>query len=394
MIDIARIQAWAFRCPTKEPVATSFGTMHDRPAVLVRIEDRDGAFGWGEIWANWPAAGAEHRVRLLEMDLAQLVLDTKAASPAEFFHELDARSRIRAVQCGEVGPFAQVIAGLDIALWDMAARRKGLPLRRLISAAAPNSVPAYASGIQVAAASDLMPHARTDGHHRFKLKVGFDMEADIAAVCDIQAGLAEHELIACDANQAWSLEQSLQFVTGVATVPLHWLEEPLPVFADTTLWQSLADHSPIPLAGGENIIGEADFDDAIKSGHLSVIQPDMTKWGGVSGCLVVARNALANGRRYFPHFLGAGIGMAASAELLAGVGGGGLLEVDVNDNPLRSMFFDVGESVADGMWKCSDGPGLGIDVIPDGLEQHQTLYAEITQASVNNHVAAITPATR
>ena len=378
MIDIARIQAWAFRSPTKKPVATSFGIMHDRPAVLVRIEDREGAFGWGEIWANWPAAGAEHRVRLLEMDLAQLVLDTKAASPSEFFRNLDALSRIRAVQCGEVGPFAQVIAGIDIALWDMVARRRGLPLRHLIRAAAPNSVPVYASGIQIAAASDLVPHARTDGHHRFKLKVGFDLEAEIAAVCDIQAGLAEHELIACDANQAWSLEQSRQFVTGVAVVPLHWLEEPLPVFADTTQWQALSDHSTIPLAGGENIIGDADFNCAIKSGHLSVIQPDMTKWGGVSGCLAVARNALANGRRFFPHFLGAGIGMAASAELLAGVGGDGLLEVDVNDNPLRSIFFDGDEPVADGMWRCSDGPGLGIDDVPDGLEQLQTLYTEIS----------------
>ncbi len=378
MIDIARLQAWAFRCPTKKPVATSFGVMHDRPAVLVRVEGRDGAFGWGEIWANWPAAGAEHRVRLLEMDLAHLVLDTKAASPAEYFRKLDAQSRIRAVQCGEVGPFSQVIAGLDIALWDLAARRAGLPLRRLIRGAAPNSVPAYASGIQIAAASDLMQRARINGHNRFKLKVGFDMETDIAAVSDIQAKLAERELIACDANQAWSLEQSREFVTGVAAVPLHWLEEPLPVFADAIQWQALADHSTIPLAGGENIIGDADFDHAIKSGHLSVIQPDITKWGGVSGCLAVAQNAFANDRRYFPHFLGAGIGLAASAELLAGVGGDGLLEVDVNDNSLRSMFFDGGEPVSEGMWRCYDGPGLGIDGIPDGMERFQTLYAEIS----------------
>ena len=80
MINIARIQAWAFRSPTKKPVATSFGVMHDRPAVLVRVEDDDGAFGWGEIWTNWPAAGAEHRVRLLEMDVAHLALSTQAAS--------------------------------------------------------------------------------------------------------------------------------------------------------------------------------------------------------------------------------------------------------------------------------------------------------------------------
>lgn len=378
MIDIARIQAWAFRSPTKRPVATSFGVMHDRPAVLVRVEDRDGAFGWGEIWANWPAAGAEHRVRLLEMDVAQLVLGATAETPAEFFHKLDAQTKIRAVQCGEVGPFAQVIAGLDIAVWDMAARRAGLPLRRLIRPNAPDRVPAYASGIQIAAAGDLLPRARAAGHKRFKLKVGFDMGHDITAVREIQAGLHDQELIACDANQAWSLAQAQEFITGVADVPLHWLEEPMPVFADPTQWRTLAQNSPIPLAGGENVIGETDFDRVIKAGILSVIQPDVAKWGGITACLAVAQNALANGRRYFPHFLGAGIGMAASAELLAGAGGDGLLEVDVNENPLRSSFFNGQEPIVDGMWTCGKGPGLGIDRIPDALAQFQTLYSEIT----------------
>lgn len=378
MINIARIQAWAFRSPTKKPVATSFGVMHDRPAVLVRVEDRDGAFGWGEIWANWPAAGAEHRLRLLEMDVAHLVLGMQFSSPTDFFHKLDAQTRIRAVQCGEIGPFAQVIAGLDIALWDLVARQEGLPLRRLIRDDAPDAIPAYASGIQISAADDLMPRARVQGHQRFKLKVGFDMAADVASVHRIQGELAGNELIACDANQAWTLEQAKDFLTGIIGVPLHWLEEPLPVFNAAAEWQSLADHATIPLAGGENIIGVADFDEAISAGVLSVIQPDVAKWGGVTGNLAVARNALVNGRRYFPHFLGAGIGMAASAELLAGVGGDGLLEVDVNENPLRTLFFDGGEPVSDGMWRCSDAPGLGIDGIPDEMTQFQTLHAEIS----------------
>ena len=87
--------------------------MCDRPAVLVRIEDHDGAFGWGEIWANWPAAGAEHRVRLLEMDIAPLLVGTRAQRPEDFFHRLEQQTQIRATQCGEIGPFNQVIAGLD-----------------------------------------------------------------------------------------------------------------------------------------------------------------------------------------------------------------------------------------------------------------------------------------
>lgn len=377
MIDVARIEAWAFRSPTPKPVATSFGIMHDRPAVLVRVEDRDGAFGWGEIWANWPAAGAEHRVRLLEMDVAHLLLGVQGPSPAALFHRLDTQTRIRAVQCGEIGPFAQVIAGLDMALWDMAARRANLPLRRLIRADAPDHVPAYASGIQISAADNMMPNTRTAGHRCFKLKVGFEMAADIAAVQGIHAGLAPGEAIACDANQAWSLDQAKVFVTGLDDVPLQWLEEPLPVFEDPAVWRTLAEHTSTPLAGGENIVGEAGFDEIIKAGHLSVIQPDVAKWGGITGCLSVARNALAHGRRYFPHFLGAGVGLAASAELLAAVGGDGLLEVDVNDNPLRSMFFDGREPVADGMWRCGDGPGLGIDGLPGDLAPFQTLYADI-----------------
>jgi D-galactarolactone cycloisomerase len=377
MITITRIQAWAFRSPTKKPVATSFGVMHDRPAVLVRVEARDGAFGWGEIWANWPAAGAEHRLRLLEMDVAHLVLGVEFASPTDFFYKLDAQTRVRAVQCGEVGPFAQVIAGLDIALWDLAARREGVPLRRLIREDAPDTIPAYASGIQIFAADDLMLRARNDGHHRFKLKVGFDMATDVGAVHRIQSELAQNELIACDANQAWSLEQAKAFLNGIKGVPLHWLEEPLPVFHDTVEWQSLADYAGVALAGGENIIGVADFDHAIKTGILSVIQPEVAKWGGITGNFAVARNALKNNRRYFPHFLGAGIGMAASAELLAGAGGDGLLEVDVNENPLRTMFFGDREPVSDGEWRCSDGPGLGIDCIPAELTPLQTLHTEI-----------------
>ena len=379
MIEISCIQAWAFRSPTQRPVATSFGIMHDRPAVIVRVEDREGTFGWGEIWANWPAAGAEHRVRLLQMDVAQLLIGTRAQTPGEIFHRLDSETRIRAVQCGEIGPFAQVIAGLDIAIWDLAARQAGVPLRRLIRADAPDKVPAYASGIQISVADDLLPTARAAGHNRFKLKVGFDMENDIGAVHRIQSGLAAHEIIACDANQAWTLDQARSFVAGVGDTPLQWLEEPLPVFAPASAWRDLSKMCRIPLAGGENIIGEPDFAQAIQAGCLSVIQPDVAKWGGITGCLAVARQAVADGRRYFPHFLGAGIGLAASAELLAGVGSGGLLEVDINANPLRSMFFDNGqEPVADGNWQCTEAPGLGIEHLPDGLSQFETLAVEIT----------------
>jgi D-galactarolactone cycloisomerase len=65
-----KAQAFVFRCPISTPVRTSFGNMHDRPAVFVRVEDEDGAVGWGETWCNFPSCGAEHRARLLETVVA------------------------------------------------------------------------------------------------------------------------------------------------------------------------------------------------------------------------------------------------------------------------------------------------------------------------------------
>src|SRR5690606_9449433 len=190
---IARIQAWSLRVPVRTPVATSFGVMHNRPAVFLRIEDADGAAGWGEVFANWPAAGAEHRVNLLIDDIADLVLGREWNDPAEMFGELSRATHIRALQCGEPGPFRQVIAGLDIAAWDMVARRNGLPLAKLLSSEAADQVPVYASGIHIDAAAAAIAAARAAGFRGFKVKVGFDRTADPAKVIECSRQLLPGE---------------------------------------------------------------------------------------------------------------------------------------------------------------------------------------------------------
>jgi D-galactarolactone cycloisomerase len=63
-LTVERLDVFVFRAPSDPPVQTSFGIMRDRPAVLVRLTDVDGAVGWGEIWCNFPTVGAEHRARM------------------------------------------------------------------------------------------------------------------------------------------------------------------------------------------------------------------------------------------------------------------------------------------------------------------------------------------
>lgn len=363
MQRITRLQAWACRSPVARPVETSFGVMRDRPAVFLRLEDDDGAFGWGEVFANWPASGAEHRVNLAADDVASVLFGIDTEDPPSAHAVLTKRLHIRALQCGEPGPFAQVVAAIDQALWDMRARRMGIPLVAALGAQSANVVPAYASGIHVDQAAQVIPEARAAGFTGFKVKVGFDTASEPAKLREIGRGLLAGERLFADANQAWTVESAAAFIEAVADLDLGWIEEPLRADAPAEHWQRLAALG-VPLAAGENIAGRHAFDAAIADGALRVLQPDLAKWGGISACRDVARAALSARHVYCPHFLGGGLGLMASAHLLAAVGGPGLLEVDVNPNPLRDAFFEGTLPMNGGKWTLSDLPGLGVATLP------------------------------
>lgn len=362
---IRRLEAHVFRWKVATPVRTSFGVMHDRPMVLVSAEGDDGLAGWGEIWCNFPAVGAEHRARLVQSVFAPLV-EGSGAAPAEVFRDLSARTAVLAIQSGEPGPIAQCIAGIDIALWDLAARRAGEPLWRFLGGRDPR-VGVYASGLNPDAPEALAAERRAEGYTAFKLKVGFGPECDLANLRALRRTLGDSVRLMVDANQGWSPEEAAEMSRRIAEFGLDWLEEPLRADSPMDEWKRLAAASPVPIAAGENMAGEAQFAQAIASGAFAVLQPDMAKWGGFTGCLPVARQALAAGRRYCPHFLGGGVGLLASAHLLAAAGGGGLLEVDANPNPLRSALAGPLASVAEGFASLGEAPGLGIDPDPERI---------------------------
>lgn len=121
-------EIFVFRAPVEHPVRTSFGIMHDRPAVLVRLEDADGRHGWGEAWCNFPSCGAEHRGRLLAETVLPLALNRAWSLPGALVAKTAHRLQVLRLQCDEPGPLDQALASLGMALWDLTARRAGKPL--------------------------------------------------------------------------------------------------------------------------------------------------------------------------------------------------------------------------------------------------------------------------
>lgn len=360
-LRIARIETFLFRAEVEEPVKTSFGSIPRRSALLLRVEDGDGAFGWGEVWCNFPPFSADNKMRLFETVIAPAALAQEYRDAADAWHSLTGRTARWAIQGGEPGPFAACIAGLDLALWDLAARRAGVTLRGLLAGAGVRSrVPVYASGLNPDSAPETVARSRAAGFRAFKVKVAFGLQADLRVVSALSRGLGAGERLMVDANQGWDIAEARRAVPRLAAFGLGFIEEPIPADRPAVEWAELAMLSPVPLAGGENVAGFENFAALINDGHHGVVQPDMLKWGGVTGAYAVARRAVAAGRSYCPHWLGSGIGLLAAAQLLAAAGGPGLLEHDVMENPLREVLAQPFPRVNDGGLALPDGPGLGV----------------------------------
>jgi len=370
-LAVVAIEAHCYRVPIETPLRASFGTMVDRPAVFVRAIDADGVEGWGEAWCNFPTVGAEHRARLVAEVVGPRIVGRHFAGPAAAFGAVSRELEVLVIQSGEVGPLAQALSGIDQALWDLFARRQGVPLYRALGGDPQNDVPVYASGLDPDAPERLAARRREAGHRAFKLKVGFSAERDLRNLEVLRETLGQEATLMVDANQAYDLARAIDMARGFARSRPLWLEEPMRADAPLEHWQALAAASPVALAGGENLRGEQ-FDEWIRADVLGVIQPDVGKWGGLSATVPIARRAVAAGKLFCPHWLTGGIGLMASLHQLAAVGGRGLLEVDANPNLLREEVLGDLLAVRDGRMAVPQGPGLGF--VPDlaALEPYRT----------------------
>lgn len=347
----------ALEVPLPRTVATPFATLSTAVALLVCVQDDDGVEGWGEVWCNFPRFGHHHRARLVREVFAPALAGRAFASPAAAWAHMNAASNALRLQSGEYGPIAAAIAGIDIALHDIAAQKAGVPLWRMLGGTQ-GHVRVYAS---LGRADDTRPtleRALALGFRAFKLRSTGALADHLAVLRPARAWVGDACDLMLDLNGSWEAEDAIATIGGLAEANLCWLEEPISADAPADTWRRLADAAPMPLAGGENLVTPQMFDAALAQPALRVLQPDVTKWGGLSGGLPLARRILAAGRRYCPHMFTGAPGVLASAHLLAAAGGDdGMLEYGVGFNPTRDEFLD--RAPAGGMLELGAAPGLG-----------------------------------
>jgi L-alanine-DL-glutamate epimerase-like enolase superfamily enzyme len=363
---ITKLRVALVAAPLATPIVAPFGTVRTRHNILVRVETNDGGWGIGETWANFPPWGCRDRVDILLNVIRPLLVGQPLDDPARLYRMLAEKLRALANQLGAVGPFQQALAGADIALWDAAARRAGLPLADFIRGGpSPASVDVYATNLPIARPTAIEDMA-AKGHTRFKFRVPGDDPAIVERLREARAVAGGRPLMA-DATQSFRLEALRPLARPLADLSLEWLEEPF--LADDleayAKWRDEPARPPVAL--GENTYRLGGFRQILDLVRPEIVQPDITKTAGISEGRDICRAIIAAGPRACLHMYGGPIGLYASAHLSAAIDGMSWLEMDSMPNPLFEMLLPQAPQVSDGRLALPKGAGLGDDLFRESV---------------------------
>ena len=354
---IASVEPGYYRIPLPGAVSDStHGTWSVFELNTVRVRDTDGAEGVGYTFTCGRNGRAIDAV--LRQDFPSLLIDEAADRIERLWHKLWWASHYG----GRGGPTVLALSAIDIALWDLKARRQGTPLWRLLGGFDPQ-VPCYAGGIDLQDPLDKLLRQTDDnlarGFRAIKMKVGRPRLADdVQRVAAMRDHLGADIPLMVDANMKWTADEAIRAARAFAPYDITWLEEP-------TIPDDVAGHvrivrdGGVPIATGENFRTLWEFRQMIDAGGVTFPEPDVTNCGGITSFLKIAHLAEAANLPVTSH--GA---HDITVHLLGAV---------PNRSYLEAHGFGLERYIAeplvirDGLAICPDRPGHGIDFDWAGL---------------------------
>ncbi|HVX42728.1 MAG TPA: mandelate racemase/muconate lactonizing enzyme family protein [Mycobacteriales bacterium] len=256
---------------------------------------------------------------------------------------------------GRSGLATQAIAAFDVALWDLKARRAGLPLAKLLGAYR-ESVRCYntSGGFLNASLEDIVEKstaALQRGIGGIKIKVGHpDTAHDLRRVRAMREHLGPDVPLMVDANQQWDRPTALRMGRALEEFDLTWIEEPLDAY-DATGHADLARALDTPIATGEMLTSVAEHRSLIEARAADIIQPDAPRIGGITPFLKLATSAEHQQLPIAPHFA-----MEIHVHLAAAYP----IEPWVEHFEWLDPLFTEHLQIRDGRMHLPDRPGLGI----------------------------------
>ncbi len=368
--SIARIESHPLRATLEKTQRTSQGDYPAIELVVVKVTTSDGITGYGEALARRGAAGY---ARLIDDALSPRLIGKDPADRRALWklmrHALSGRPG---------GQLVEAISAVDIALWDIAGKAAGEPIHKLLGGMGRRRVPAYASSINWlddATVEAEVAAALTAGFREIKVKLGHPLKDAIARAKFIRKLAGDDIALYVDANWAYDVDDAMIVGRALADLGYGFFEEPIAPH-DRAGYARLAQHLPIRLAAGESDYVASEALVMLQDRSLGLIQPDVTRSGGITETWRIAELAASFNTAYAPHVGWSGaICVAASLQLAAAAESLRTFECMVYANPLRDSFTTpvVGEGyqLVDGMLDVPQGPGLGIEIDREMLARHR-----------------------
>jgi L-alanine-DL-glutamate epimerase-like enolase superfamily enzyme len=357
-MTISSIQAGHYRIPLPVTLSDStHGEMSSFELITVRVNTDSGEEGVGFTYTTGVGGGAI--LSLIERELTPLLV----GSEEERIEQLWEKMWWRLHYVGRGGLVSFAISAIDIALWDLKARRENLPLWKLLGGHDPR-VSAYAGGIDLYfTLEELQRQTESNlekGFRAIKMKVGRPrLSEDLDRVAAIREVVGANIPLMVDANMRWSADEAIRASRGLAGHNVFWLEEPT-IPDDIPGHVRIAQEGALPIATGENMHTLHEFKRMIDAGGVSFPEPDVSNCGGISVWLKVAHVAEAHNLPVTSHGV-----HDLHVHLLAAVPNASYLEVHGFG---LERFISHALKIEDGMAMAPDRPGHGVKFDWQALE--------------------------
>jgi D-galactarolactone cycloisomerase len=357
--------------PAEGQVFSRSGVRNTRSTTLVQVETDEGVSGIGSSSGNG---------ELIEMIVAKVLKPLLIGMDPTAIDEIWDKAYFRGghKEFGTRGIGVVALSGIDVALWDILGKVRGVPVYQLLGGKYRDKVPVYATALYPEEPSKVAARARAyadQGFHGVKIKVGFDLQQDIRIVRAVREELGKDFTVMTDANQGYSVDVGLKAAAAFAECGAFWLEEPLFV-EDIEGHAKLREKGKVPIAVGENLHTYYAFENFIVRGAVDFIQPDVARAGGITEIKRITALAAKHKVPVSFHTWGDGVALAASVHLSAALRDCIVMELDYTYNPLREELLQEPFKVQNGCLIPPDKPGLGVELNQDALQQFAFSGAE------------------
>ncbi|WP_028320310.1 mandelate racemase/muconate lactonizing enzyme family protein [Desulfatiglans anilini] len=276
---IASIEAWPVHMDLAEPYTIAYERVESTTNILLRVETDQGITGWGCAAPDLHVTGesAETALRAIDDLAAPVLRGADPLRPALVMTRL--RRRITGMP--------SVLAAVDMALYDVLGKRCRLPLWRLLGG--------YRSRMKTSVTIGIMPPAETllaardltaRGFRSIKIKGGLDVEGDIERVWRVREAVGKGTELRFDANQGFTVEQSLRFVERTRAARLSLIEQPTPR-GEPQMLARVTSRAAIPVMADESLTSLRDAFRIARGGLADMVNIKLMKVGGISEALQI-----------------------------------------------------------------------------------------------------------